>query len=212
MIDLPELSAPDLAALLASRVCHDVISPVGAIRAGFELLDDMPDDPDAMALVRNSTHCAVAKLEFARVAFGSSGSASGGQIDLGTARQVAENFMKFEKADLVWNGERAYTAKGLAKLILNLILVANSSVPRGREIVVDIESLEPEPRVTITARGKPLRVPARFRAFLANEPGQDPVDAQAVQIYYTLLLAREAGLAVTLEAEAEVAVFKVAPA
>lgn len=211
MIQLPELSAPDLAALLASRLCHDVISPVGAIRAGFELLDEMPDDPDAMALVRNSTHCAVAKLEFARIAFGSSGSAGAGQIDLGTARTAAENFMKFEKADIAWNGERAYVAKNVAKLVLNLILVANASVPRGREIVVDIEEVEPQTRVTLTARGKPLRVPARFRALLSGE-NEEPVDAQAIQAYYTLLLAREAGLGVTLETADETAVFRVAPA
>ena len=211
MTHLPDLSAPDLAALLASRLCHDIISPVGAVQAGLELLDEMPNDPEAMALVRRSTQSAVAKLQFARVAYGSSGSTLA-QIDMGDAKSVAEGLMAFEKADLNWSGQRAYVPKNIAKLVLNLVMVANASVPRGREVEVQVEALEPAAEITVTARGKPLRVPARFRAFLANEPGQDPVDAQAVQIYYTLLLAREAGLAVTLEAEAEVAVFKVAPA
>ena len=131
MTDLPYVSAPDLAALLASKLCHDIISPVGAVQSGLELLDEMPGDEESMALVRNSTKSAVAKLQFARIAYGASGS-SAAQIDLGDARQVAEGLMSFERAALSWTGERAYVAKNIAKLILNLIVIANASVPRGR--------------------------------------------------------------------------------
>lgn len=212
MTNLPALSAPELAALLASRLCHDIISPVGAVQSGLELLDEMPDDPESMALVRNSTKSAVAKLQFARLAYGASGSTTA-QIDLGDARSVAEGFMSFERADLSWTGERAYVPKNIAKLILNLVVVANASVPRGRQVAVDIQSLEPEVRFTITAKGTPLRVPARFRSLLAGEgEGAEPVDAHAVQPYYTLLLAEEIGLAVALEQGDDEVVFTVAPA
>ena len=78
MTELPSISAPDLAALLASRLCHDVISPVGAIQSGLELLDEMPDDAESMELVRKSTRSAVAKLQFARIAYGASGSTAAG--------------------------------------------------------------------------------------------------------------------------------------
>lgn len=212
MTNLPALSAPELAALLASRLCHDIISPVGAVQSGLELLDEMPDDPESMALVRNSTKSAVAKLQFARLAYGASGSTAA-QIDLGDARTVAEGFMSFERADLSWSGERAYVPKNVAKLILNLVVIANASVPRGREVAVDIRSLEPEVRFTITAKGTPLRVPARFRSLLQGEgEGGEPIDAHAVQPYYTLLLAGEAGLAVTLEQGEDAVVFTVEPA
>ncbi|WP_182087085.1 histidine phosphotransferase family protein [Aureimonas sp. ME7] len=210
MTNLPELSAPDLAALLASRLCHDIISPVGAIQSGLELLDDMPDDPESMALVRNSTKSAVAKLQFARIAYGASGSASA-QIDMGDARSVAEGFMSFEKANLSWSGERAYVAKNIAKLVLNLMLVANASVPRGREVQVEIEALEPAPRFTITSTGKPLRVPAKFRELLAGDAAPESIDAHAIQPYYTLVLAREAGLGIAMEQEDEKVTFRVTP-
>lgn len=205
MTNLPELSAPDLAALLASRLCHDIISPVSAVQSGLELLDEMPNDPESMELVRSSTRSAVAKLQFARLAFGASGSTTA-QIDLGDARSVAEGFMSFEKANLTWEGERAYVPKNVAKFILNLLLIANASVPRGREVNIRIDSLEPI-LMSITARGKPLRVPAKFRALLAGDPLEEPIDAHGVQPYYTLVLAREAGLEVTLDLQDEEVVF-----
>jgi histidine phosphotransferase ChpT len=210
MTDLPEVSAPDLAALLASRLCHDIISPVGAVQSGLELLDEMPNDPESMALVRNSTKSAVAKLQFARIAYGASGS-SAAQIDLGDARQVAEGFMGFERAELAWTGQRAYVPKNIAKLLLNLVVVANASVPRGREVAVDIVSLEPEVHAVVRASGTPLRVPAKFRALLAGDTPAEPIDAHGVQPYYTLLLAREAGLQITLEMKDDAAIFTVSP-
>ncbi|GGD94177.1 histidine phosphotransferase [Aureimonas endophytica] len=210
-MELPPVSAPDLAALLASRLCHDIISPVGAVQSGLELLDEMPNDPESMALVRNSTKSAVAKLQFARIAYGASGSPTA-EIDLGDARSVAEGFMNFERANLVWSGERAYVPKNVAKLILNLLVVANASVPRGREVKIEIEELGASPRITITATGAPLRVPLKFRTLLAGEPLADLIDAHAVQPYYTLLLAQEAKLKVELTSEGETAVFKVSSA
>ncbi|WP_102957610.1 histidine phosphotransferase ChpT [Mangrovicella endophytica] len=208
-MNLPEISAPDLAALLASRLCHDIISPVGAVQSGLELLDEMPGDEESMALVRNSTKSAVAKLQFARLAYGASGSTAA-QIDLGDARTVAEGLMSFERAELTWNGARAYVPKNIAKLILNLIVIANASVPRGKTVAVDVESLEPAVRVVITATGTPLRVPAKFRALLAGEELAEPIDAHGVQPYYTLLLAKEAGLSVALDMVDDRAVFTVA--
>src|SRR5438270_3722375 len=81
----------ELAALLCSRVCHDLISPVGAIVNGLEVLDDnpKPDDRDfALDLIRKSAKTASARLQFCRLAFGAAGSA-GAQIDLGDAQTMA---------------------------------------------------------------------------------------------------------------------------
>ena len=208
MSDVLTLSAPDLAALLCSRVCHDIISPVGAIQSGLELLDDIPDDPESMALVRSSTKSAVAKLQFARIAYGASGWSTA-QIDMGDVKSVAEGWMSFEKANLQWTGERAYVPKNIAKLVLNLLVVANASVPRGRRVEVRVDELEPRLRITITASGKPLRVPATFRALLAGETLAEPIDAHGVQQYYTLLLAQECGAKVTLTLEDETAILAV---
>src|SRR5206468_8314376 len=94
-----ELEALDLAALLCSRVCHDIISPVGAITNGLEVLDeDENQEMKAFAfdLIRKSAANASAKLQFARLAFGAAGSA-GAAIDLADAEKVARGYMQSEK-------------------------------------------------------------------------------------------------------------------
>ena len=91
--------APDaleLAALLCSRVCHDLISPVGAIVNGLEVLDDNPKPEDrefALDLIRKSAKTASARLQFCRLAFGAAGSA-GAQIDLGDAQTMARGHIE----------------------------------------------------------------------------------------------------------------------
>ena len=146
MADLFTLSAPDLAALLCSRVCHDIISPVGAINNGLELLDEGGADEDAMKLIRTSARNASARLQFARIAFGAAGSA-GMLIDTGDAEAVATAFLQNEKPELVWNGRRALLPKNKVKLLLNLILIANAAIPRGGKIAVTLDDVETEPEI-----------------------------------------------------------------
>src|SRR5690606_2870312 len=81
----------ELAALISSKICHDVIGPVGAIYNGLEILnedDDAEAKAYAMSVIRNVTEQASARLQFARFAFGAAGSA-GSLIDLGTAEQIS---------------------------------------------------------------------------------------------------------------------------
>lgn len=202
MADLFTLSAPDLAALLCSRVCHDIISPVGAINNGLELLDEGGADEDAMNLIRQSAVNASARLQFARIAFGAAGSA-GMMIDTGDAEAVATAFLKNEKPELSWSGTRALLPKNKVKLLLNLILIANASIPRGGKLSVKLDDTETEPRFTLTTSGPMLRVPPKFLELHSGHQPEDPIDAHSVQPYYTLLLAREAGMTITIHATPE---------
>lgn len=202
MADIFTLSPTDLAALLCSRVCHDIISPVGAINNGLELLDEGGADEDAMQLIRTSARNASARLQFARIAFGAAGSA-GMQIDTGDAMTVATAFFKNEKPELVWNGARALLPKNKVKLLLNLLLVANAAIPRGGRLAVTLEALETRPRFSLAASGPLLRVPPKFLELHSGQIPEEPIDAHAVQPYYTLLLAREAGMAITIHATSD---------
>lgn len=202
MAELFSLSAADLAALLCSRVCHDIISPVGAINNGLELLDEGGADEDAMNLIRQSARNASARLQFARIAFGAAGSA-GMLIDTGDAEAVAVAFLKNEKPELSWIGTRALLPKNKVKLLLNLILVANASIPRGGKLTVRLDDLETQPRFALTTSGPMLRVPPKFLELHSGHRPEEPIDAHSVQPYYTLLLAREAGMEVTIHATAE---------
>ncbi|WP_425646902.1 histidine phosphotransferase ChpT [Agrobacterium leguminum] len=189
------LSGPDLAALLCSRVCHDVISPVGAINNGLELLDEGGTDDDALDLIRTSALNASVRLKFARLAFGASGSA-GASIDTGEAEKAAQDFAAAEKkAEVSWNGPRAIVAKNCVKLLLNLFLVAYGAIPRGGNVDVLLESPDGDARFEITVKGRMMRVPAKFVEIYEGRL-EEAVDAHSVQPYYTLLLAEEANMAV----------------
>jgi histidine phosphotransferase ChpT len=202
MSDLFTLSAPDLAALLCSRVCHDIISPVGAINNGLELLDEGGSDEDAMKLIRTSARNASARLQFARIAFGAAGSA-GMLIDTGDAESVTTAFLKNEKPELVWSGVRALLPKNKVKLLLNLVLVANAAIPRGGKITVKVDDVDTAPRFTLSSSGPMLRVPPKFLELHSGHKPEEAIDAHSVQPYYTLLLAREAGMAISIHATAD---------
>jgi histidine phosphotransferase ChpT len=209
MVELFTLSAADLAALLCSRVCHDIISPVGAINNGLELLDEGGADADAMQLIRTSARNASARLQFARIAFGAAGSA-GMVIDTGDAEAVATAFLRNEKPELTWTGRRALLPKNKVKLLLNLILVALAAIPRGGKIGVTLEDVETEPKFKISAAGPMLRVPPKFLELHSGQKPEEAIDAHAVQPYYTLLLARESGMEIAIHATAEEIVFSAA--
>jgi histidine phosphotransferase ChpT len=202
------LTGPDLAALLCSRVCHDVISPVGAINNGLELLDEGGADADAMDLIRTSALNASVRLKFARIAFGASGSV-GASIDTGEAERAAKDFAEAEKkTTVIWSGPRAIVAKNRVKLLLNLFLVAYGSIPRGGTIEVQLENPEFDAKFTLIAKGRLMRVPAKF-AEICNGVIEEAIDAHSVQPYYTVLLADESGMEITYETTSEAITYTV---
>ena len=129
----PAPDALELAALLCSRVCHDLISPVGAIVNGLEVLDDNPKPEDrefALDLIRKSAKTASARLQFCRLAFGAAGSA-GAQIDLGDAQTMARGHLEDDKTKIAWNLPRVLLAKNRVKLLLNMMVIAQQTIPRA---------------------------------------------------------------------------------
>jgi len=196
------LTGPDLAALLCSRVCHDVISPVGAINNGLELLDEGGADADAMDLIRTSALNASVRLKFARLAFGASGSV-GASIDTGEAEKAAKDFAIAEKkTEVSWNGPRVIIPKNRVKMLLNLFLVAYSAIPRGGSIDITLENPEYDATFTLVSKGRMMRVPSKFAELLTGSI-EESIDAHSIQPYYTVLLADEANMELAYEATDE---------
>ncbi|WP_212112270.1 histidine phosphotransferase ChpT [Bartonella queenslandensis] len=192
------LKPMDLAALLCSRICHDLISPVGAIQNAMELYDDGGAEEDALQLVRLSVASASARLQFARLAFGFSG-ASGGQIDTRAAEQVAQQYMQQEKATLKWQASSFLLQKDEVKLLLNLLLIANATVSRGGEIVVMIEQEEDKRSFRFEIFGKNLRIPPHFFALYHGEVKEELIDAHVIQFYYTMLLSQMTEMKINID-------------
>lgn len=193
------LSAADLAALLSSRICHDLISPVGAINNALELYDEAGAEADALDLIRMSAVNASARLQFARIAFGASG-AAGSRLDTNDAVQIAQKYMANEKAELIWEGEHLLLPKNEIKLLLNLLLVANASLPRGGTIHLTTRREGEKSTFHLVCNGKMLRVPPKFAEYHSGQTPAEPVDAHSIQAYYTLLLADMAHMPVHMTA------------
>jgi histidine phosphotransferase ChpT len=191
----------ELAALLCSRVCHDLISPVGAIVNGLEVLDDAKNADDrefALNLIRKSAKTASAKLQFCRLAFGAAGSA-GAQIDTGDAETMARGFLEDDKTKLSWTLPRTLQPKNRVKLLLNMLILAQQAIPRGGTLTVEASG---DAGMKVRAAGLNARVPQNLADLLAgNHPGA--IDAHAVQPHYTRLLAQACGLRATMAGNSE---------
>jgi len=189
----------ELAALISSKICHDVIGPVGAIYNGLEILaddDDAASRSYALEVIRNVTEQASARLQFARFAFGAAGSA-GAQIELDTARQISMGLVGDSKHKLIWNGVPGTLPKNQVKLLLNLIACAITALPRGGEIAVDIAE-EPASSFRLHCSGRGARPPQYLTDFIAGSDGVD-IDALSIQAYYTWRLANETGMRLAIE-------------
>jgi histidine phosphotransferase ChpT len=194
--------ALELAALLCSRVCHDLISPVGAIVNGLEVLDDDPKPEDrefALDLIRKSAKTASARLQFCRLAFGTAGS-PGAQIDLGDAQTMARGHLEDGKTTIAWNLPRVLLPKNRVKLLLNMMVIAQQTIPRGGVLTVDPIGEGDAIGFRVVASGLNARMPQNIADLLSARHGGN-IDAHAVQPYYTRLLAQACGLNVVLAPE-----------
>ena len=200
------VDALDLAALLCSRVCHDLISPTGAIVNGLEVLDEKESDQEtknfALDLIKKSARTASARLQFCRLAFGAAGSA-GAQIDLGDAHAMARAFIDDEKTKLAWNLERLLLPKNRVKLLLNMLIIATQAIPRGGMISVDPIGTGEAMGFRLVASGLNARIPQAVPNLLEGTSENGAHDAHAIQPFYAGLLARACGVKVELKAEGD---------
>jgi histidine phosphotransferase ChpT len=208
------LEALDLSALLCSRVCHDVISPVGAIVNGLEVLEDDQDESMrdfALDLIRKSARQASARLQFARIAFGAAGSA-GASIDLADAEKVSRGMFADDKTQLAWSAPQALFPKNKVKLLLNLVMIATQAIPRGGLIDVTVSGDGEGPTLLLTAKGSHARIPPHVEALMAGTSETGTVDAHGILAFYAGLVARAAAMGVTFAIEGDTVTIRAEPA
>ncbi|MFO7477421.1 MAG: histidine phosphotransferase family protein [Methyloceanibacter sp.] len=212
MTEPAELGDLELAALVSSRICHDVINPVAAISNGLEMLDEEPDQAmrdAAMDLIRKSAAQASAKLQFARLAFGAAGSA-GAEIDLRDAEKVACEFVGGSgKHRVVWEGPAVTLPKNKVKLLLNLVAIGAMALPRGGIVSVAIAGAPPAVNFVVRAKGDAARLNDQVKSLLSGGNGE-AVDAHSIQPYYARLVAAAAGMTLAAEARDGEVEFKAA--
>ena len=182
--------------LLCSRLCHDLVSPVGAVKSGLELIAEFDDDPggEAMALIQTSAESASLKLRFFRVAFGQAGST--GDLSLSEGKQLADAMVASARTTLVWPGsDGAATSprRGIVKAMLNMILVAADLLPRGGTITAKHHETDTATEIVIAADSPDARVTDELRTALSDAAVESELTPRTVQGYFTRVLLRRAG-------------------
>jgi histidine phosphotransferase ChpT len=202
------MNAVDLASLLCSRLCHDLLSPVGALNNGIELLAD-EQDPEmrerCMELLSESARATANKLKFFRLAFGAGGG-FGEQVDTREAKTALEGLYGAERRiELGWMVEGDKLPKGAVKLLLNLAMIAGDSLVRGGRLDVGTEWTDSALEMVIRAEGPRILLDPVLRSTIEQGANADTVEARAAGAWLAHALAEEAGGSIRLsdpEAEA----------
>jgi histidine phosphotransferase ChpT len=189
------VNAVDLASLLCSRLCHDLMSPVGALNNGIELLGD-ETDPEmlekCLELLADSARATANKLKFFRLAFGAGGG-FGEEIDTSEAQAALEGLFGAEgKVELGWVVESEKLPKGAVKLLLNLALLAGDALVRGGRLDVGAERAGGGTELAVRAEGPRILLDPILRETLATGGG-DTVEPRAAGAWLAHSLAAEGG-------------------
>lgn len=200
--NISKLTPTSLAALLCARICHDLISPVGALGTAIEILDDESNTDmheDALELVRNSSKQATAKLKFLRLAFGAGGTAPG-VIASHEIQELADNMFATSKPDLAWNLNTDGIDKDHTRILLNLIMLAVQAAPRGGVVTISRVENDGKIRFELVSEGNRARLDEAVARALFGKAPTDGFDGRSIQPFYTSMLTREAGGSVGAQA------------
>jgi len=200
-----KLTPSSLAALLSARICHDLISPIGALGTAIEVLDDDANTEmheDAMGLVRLSSKQAGAKLRFLRLAFGAGGSAPG-VIGVAELKNLISDMYEGGKANISWSNSVDGLEKNTARLLLNLTMLAVQAVPRGGEIVISANDVSGTTTLHLAATGPKSRLDANVEKTLKGKAPEDGFDGRTIQPFYAGMIARELKGSVTTLVDGE---------
>ena len=195
----------EFASLLCSRLCHDLLSPVGAMNNGLELLAD-EDDPamraNCLELLADSARSAAEKLKFFRLAFGAGGG-FGEEIATSEIKAAIDGLLLGNKRiALGWIVDVTAMPKPVAKILLNLAMIAIETLIRGGRLDIGVEG----PEVVVRTEGARLVLDAEVKAAL-TDANVTPTSRTA-QAALARILATEAGSQIVLnDAEEGVLLF-----
>jgi histidine phosphotransferase ChpT len=193
----------EFSALMVSRVCHDLVGPLGAVVNGLEVLEDERDAAmrdDALRLVATSANQALARIQFMRIAFGAAGSA-GAELDLNEVGRLVAGLLEGGKVSLEWNVPQAYWPKDWAKLLMNAALLGSDCLPRGGVVRVEASADAAAPAFTVRAQGTHIRVAEEVERALNGEQSAGTVDARGIQPFLAHKLSRAVNAVLAIQVQ-----------
>lgn len=192
----------ELASLLASRLCHDFISPASAIVSGLDLLDD-PDSADmrddAMALIASSAKKLVDSLQFSRVAYG--GGSGAETFGVPALKELAMGLFAHHRGELDWAVGLDVLEKPAARALLNLCALAAATLPMGGIATVTVENAGDGQVIRTVSAGRRARLRPELLAGLLGQGPGDGLPGHWIQAAWTHALVRRAGGEIGVEQE-----------
>lgn len=184
-----------LAAYISSRICHDLISPVASVNSAIELLQD-PGDPEmkaqAQQLLENGAEAAAARIQLLRYAFGSAGLSDSG-ADRHEVKQIVEGFLKSHKPSVEWDIETDHFSYGHARVLMNLVILATASVPRGGVLTLKVHNVGDTLTVTAIARGPKAKLSEFARAAIDGGTPEEGWSARTIQPLFAKMVIDDLG-------------------
>lgn len=184
------LLATDLASLISSRICHDLISPIGALNTAIEVLDDTESKEmheDALKLIKLAASEASAKLSYLRIALGTN-STSKGVMKLDKLKLITENMFNTEKFSFNWDVSEIKLEKSIARILLNILMLSIQSIPRGGKVTIKIEEKSDKLKLVTSANGIKSRLDKQTEdAFKGILPSEE-IDGRVIQSFFTGIL------------------------
>jgi histidine phosphotransferase ChpT len=197
--------------LLNARLCHELVSPVGAINNGVELLDE--EDPDfvrdAIQLIGQSARKASQRLQFYRFAYGTNASAGPGGAPA-SGRDLSVGLFEETKVRCDWQAGAATLPSDWQRLACNMLVLAGEALPRGGSVVVrplraGVSGIE------VVAEGENVNITPEMRLALEAAAPVGDLTSRTIQAYFAARLAGQLGAVLALvEAEPQRAMFRAA--
>jgi histidine phosphotransferase ChpT len=183
------------AALLCSRLCHDLVSPVGAITNGIELLAE-EDDPEmisqVMDLLRQSASQTSNRLQFFRLAFGVAGG-FGSSIDLREAHKSLSLFFSDNQVELDWDAESKLIRKDFVKILLIMSMIAGDGLIRGGVVKVDLNTENGPITLSVVAEGPRFIMQEVFQKALCGELPSSELEPRTSPAFLAGKIAKKLG-------------------
>ena len=183
----------DFAALLCSRLCHDLISPVGAISNGIEILNDEDDETmrrEVIKLLETSAAQTSNRLKFYRLAFGAAGGI-GAQVPIRDAKNATISLFDSAPINLIWNSEVGDLNKNGVKLLLNMILVASESLIRGGDLMVNISVKGDKIELEVTVKAERVIFQNQAREMICGDSDGMELDPKLAPAYLASNVAKQ---------------------
>ena len=198
-----------LAAFIASRICHDLISPVASVNSALELLQE-PGDAEMKAqaeqLLHNGAESAGARIQLLRYAFGSAG-LSDTAADRHEVQKIVEGFMESHKPSVEWQIDTAHFSCGHARVLMNLVIMATAAVPRGGVVSLKVGNDGGGLSIIAEAKGPKARLSDFTESALAGDTPEEGWSARTIQPLFAKMVASDLGGEITATAEEECVTF-----